>query len=281
MAEHVERATNALVAAIKSLTPTEQPHSAGLRVAWPNEGPHWISRWALEFGRDLRIAAADLDRAEELGAENDAVAHVENALWRVAAGYEKFQDVIALGLGVPALQLTKSKRGIKRFEADRKKNRMRLAELGATHESAETLRSIDEVIFNHRFLELRNQVTHSLAPILEWRSLIWFEVGVVADGGVIGYEGKHLTPAERIQGLDTPPEELFARAVADGREVIALLVTAMERLAGLLSATGQLEPPPVLWQVNETGELFFERDRASEHSREARHKLATGGDNPV
>ena len=75
---------------------------------------------------------------------------------------------------------------------------------GATHEIAETMRSIDEQIFNNRFLELRNQLTHSLAPILEWRSLIWFEVGVISDGGVIGYEGKHLTPAERVQGRSRP-----------------------------------------------------------------------------
>jgi hypothetical protein len=134
---------------------------------------------------------------------------------------------------------------------------------------AQALLEIDEQIGNHRFLELRHQLTHSLAPILAWQSLLWFEVAQIDQkGGVVAYSSRHLTPSERIQG-ETPPDELYARTIADGREVIDLMRRAMLALAELLTVAGKLEPPPVLWRVTQTGEVFFDRAEASRAARAA------------
>lgn len=220
------------------------------------------------LGRDLANADEAIMRAEQLGPSEDGTAEIENALWRVGSAYEKLHNVIALGLGVPALRLTRNKRGIARFESDRKKNRRRLREVGTSHPSANDLLQLDERIANHRFLELRNQMTHRLAPILDWQSLVWFEAGVIKNGGVIDYVGHHLTPAEKLQGA-TPPGQLYPQTVADGREIIDLMGEAIEHLASLLSATQRLEPPPIVWHVIETEKLFFDRQEASCASRDA------------
>jgi hypothetical protein len=157
--------------------------------------------------------------------------------------------------------------GIKRFESDHRANRKRLRELTEQQAAAQTLLDIDEQIANHRFLELRHQLTHSLAPILAWQSLLWFEVAEIDEkGGVIAYSSRHLTPSERIQG-DTPPDQLYARTIADGREVIDLIRRAMLALAELLTVAGKLEPPPLLWRVMQTGEVFFDRAEASRAAR--------------
>lgn len=269
MSEDLDSATSELVDAITSLEPEEEPHTVELRSAWRDLGSTWTAEWARSLGRDLTNASAALDRAEIAGATEDGAAEVENALWRVDAAYEKLHDVIALGLGVPALQLTKTRKGIKRFESDRRANRRRLRKLAERQAVAQTLLDVDEQIGSHRFLELRHQLTHSLAPILAWQSLLWFEVAEIDEkGGVVAYSSHHLTPSEQIQG-GTPPDQLFARTVSDGREVIALMRRAMLALAELLSVTGKLEPPPVLWRVMQTGEVFFDRGEASQAARAA------------
>ena len=165
------------------------------------------------FGRDLRNAETALDRAGSAGATDEGVAEVENALWRVDAAFEKLHDIVALGFGVPALKLTRNKQGIKRFESDRRANRKRLRELAGAHPAAETLLDRDEQIGSHRFLELRHQLTHSLAPILAWQSLLWFEVAQIDEkGNVLDYEARHLTPNERIQDSTSPRAAVSAHA---------------------------------------------------------------------
>src|SRR5947208_817403 len=129
MSEDVGSATSALASSIMNLQPEEDPHTVELRPAWRDLGAAWTVEWAKSLGRDLMNAAAALDRAEAAGATEDGAAEVENALWRVDAAFEKLHDVIALCLGVPAFKLTKNKKGIRRFESDRRANRKRLREL--------------------------------------------------------------------------------------------------------------------------------------------------------
>lgn len=269
MSEDLGSSTSKLVDAITNLEPEEEPRTPELRLAWRDLGATWTVEWARALGRDLTNAAAALDRAETLGATDDGAADIENALWRVDSAYEKLHDVIALGLGVPALQLTKSRKGINRFESDRRANRRRLRELAEKQAVAQVLLTDDEQISKHRFLELRHQLTHSLAPILAWQSLLWFEVAEIDDkGGVVAYSSLHLTSSERLQG-STPPDQLYARTISDGREVMELMRRAILALAELLTVSGKLEPPPVLWRVMQTGELFFDRTEASQAARAA------------
>lgn len=158
-------------ALINALEPGEPPRSHELRTAWRDLGPSWIVNWAVSLGRDVRNAASALDRASELGATDEGAARVENGLWRVDSAYEKLHDVLSLSLGVPALKLNANRKGVKRFESDRKAIRKRLREVAEGYPAAGELLKLDESIANHRFLELRHQLTHSLAPILAWQSM--------------------------------------------------------------------------------------------------------------
>jgi hypothetical protein len=94
------------------------------------------------------------------------------------------------------------------------------------------------------------------------------EVAKSVTGGVVGYSSHHLTPADDLQ-ISIPPDELFDRAVADGREVLDLLTRAVGRLASLLRSRGVLEPPQILWRVMSTGEVFFDRGDAAQAKRDA------------
>lgn len=260
--------TDRLVAAVGALVPGQMPASDGLRSAWSDLGSWWAVKWSESFARDVRLAASDLDAAAASFGE-DGVVHIEHALWRIDAAFEKFHDIAALTIGVAALQLNKNKRGVRRFESDRRANRTRLRELADQHPVAHEILRLDESINNHRALELRHQMTHSLAPILEWQSLVWFEVGEVDDKGhVLGYTASHLTPSKRLQG-ETPGNQLYARAVSDGNEIVALLHEAAERLADLLAGTQELPPPQALWRVMATGEVFLDQGEASSAARDA------------
>lgn len=278
MPDDISSATDRLVDAINDLHPEQEPRTPELRSAWRDLGVTWIVEWARSLGRDLTNAAAALERAEAVGATEEGATEVENALWRVDAAFEKLHDVIALGFGLPALKLNKNKKGIKRFESDRRGNRRRVRELVGQHPVARQLLDLDEQIATHRFLELRHQLTHSLAPILAWQSLLWFEIAEIDEkGGVISYSSHHLTPSDRLQGATTTPDQLYPCTITDGRAIVALLVQAMSVLTALLSAAGKLEPPPVLWRVRQTGEIFFDRSEASRAARQgaamSRHSI--------
>lgn len=259
-----------LVPAIESLDPGLLPHSDGLRHGWRDLGGMWLKRWAEALERDVGLASAALERASAVGASEDGATEVEHALWRVDAAYEKLRDVIALGLGVPSLQLNKDRKGVRRFESDRGDVRKKLRSLTDEHPTAGALLEIDEGLHNHRFRELRHASTHSLAPILSWESLVWFELGEIDErGGVVAYSSHHLTPSESLQGASIPPDQMFSRAVSDGREAVGLLASGIDALAQLLRAVGQLPPPQELWRVRQTGEIFVDREEAATAAREA------------
>jgi hypothetical protein len=239
-AAEIERVATQLVDALLELRidPDNLPQTNELRSTWHDLGAVWAVEWARSLGRDLANAAGALERAKAAGATEDGATELENALWRADALFEKFQDVIALGLGVPALKLSTDQKRIWRFESDRKKNRKRLHELAAERPIAKELLEVDVLIASHRFLKIRHALTHSLAPILGWQSLTRYELAEIDEkGGVLFYVPYHLTPDDEIQGA-TAPEELFPRTLADGREFVALAVRAIEFLSDLLTFVG-------------------------------------------
>lgn len=262
MTDETDTPESDLVGAIDALSPEVPPHSQELRQGWRDLGGMWLKRWAEALERDVRLASAALDRASALGATEHGATEVEHALWRVDAAYEKLRDVIALGLGVPALQLSKDRKGIRRFESDRSEVRKKLRVLEDNLPTAKALLQIDESLHNHRFRELRHAVTHSLAPILMWESLVWFEVGEIDERSVVAYSSHHLTPSEVLQGASNPPDQMFSRAVSDGQDAVAMLEAAIVALAQLLRAVGELPPPQELWRVRQTGEIFVDRQEA-------------------
>jgi hypothetical protein len=202
----------------------------------------------VKLGRDLGLAGEPLDAAAEAGANPDGVAHAEVALWRVSAAREKFHAIVALVFGVPALRLMKGKKGIRRFEPDPRANRAHLRTLSSDHPAADDVVALDEALSRHRFLGLRNQLTHSLAPVLEWRALVWFEVAEVTRGGVMHYAASSLEPAHELQGA-IPRDQFFERTLSDGREAVEMLAAAVQKLAELVESVGVLAPPAVVWRA--------------------------------
>jgi hypothetical protein len=267
--EQVDR----LLDALRGLRADELPNADGLRASWHDLGVTWSLDWARAYGRDLRLAAESLDRAQELGPVDTGEAKIENALWRIDSAYEKLHDLIALGLGVPSLRLRKDRKGILRFESDRRRNRRKLREVNGP--AGTDLLKLDEEVFNHRGLELRHQMTHSLAPIRQWRSLIWFEQAEVDErGGVVSYHGMNLTPASSLQGDTQPGRLLFEQCLRDARELVDLLLRGALLLAEVLRSTAVLPPPPVVYRVKATGEAFFDRHEAAEAARAAASRHA-------
>jgi hypothetical protein len=203
--------SNALVTAIERLDAGQLPMSDGLAIGWPDLGRRWIVLWAVELDRDVRLTGESVAAAPEIGSGPEGVAHLEVALWPLTAGREKLHALIALVFGVDALRVSKNKKRIQRFEPDRHVNRTRLNELAGDHVAATDLLALDEALARHRFLRLRHQLTHSLAPILEWRSLMWFEVAEVKRGGVIDY-GARYSSVVRLHRLTGGRPSLPTRA---------------------------------------------------------------------
>jgi hypothetical protein len=87
-------------------------------------------------------------RRTALGAVDEGEAEVENALWRIHSAYDKLHNVVALSLSVPSLRLRKDRKGVQRFESDRRRNRAALR--GLDSEAASKLLEIDVQIWNHR-----------------------------------------------------------------------------------------------------------------------------------
>jgi hypothetical protein len=78
-------------------------------------------------------------------------------------------------------------------------------------------------------------------------------------GQVIHYEGKHLTPASALQGDVPPGPKLFEQCLDDGRDLVGLVLAAVDQLAQVVNSVGVLPPPQVPWPVLSTGEAYFDR----------------------
>jgi hypothetical protein len=115
LAAELPEAVEHLVRAIRDLRLDELPRAEMLRSSWHDLGAAWTLDWARAFGRDLRLASASLAEAEALGLADEGEAEIENALWRLDSAFEKFHDLSALTLGVPA---TRSEQGPQRGSAD-------------------------------------------------------------------------------------------------------------------------------------------------------------------
>lgn len=245
--------------------PAKPPLSGGLRTAWPDLDRAWIVSWAKELERDMQLISAQLAEARAAAAPDDALVPTENTLWRLAAAREKLHAIIAFVFGVPCVRITRPTRRVPYFRVDERATRARLRALP----QAEASEVLDADATLKGCLLLRHQLSHSLAPIVKARSVAWVEIGYVHDGRVYAYEATHLLPA----GLgtdDLTPESLLERALGQLEKGLGALDSATAKLASLIDAVGELEPPPLIWRAEETGSFYSTREEASEASRASR-----------
>lgn len=265
----IDQTVTVLRAAVMALAydRTRAPRAEQLRTAWPELGRAWIAIWVAELARDLRTVSADIARAEGASDDDTVVESLENAFWRLAAAREKLHAVIGLSLGVPCLEIGEDAKQTIRFRPDERLNRTRLQDLVGSCSAAKTVLDKDATAKSNE--RLRHLVAHSLAPILKAHSLTWWEQAIVREGRVVGAVSHHL-PAEGTHGLaDIGAEALLAQAVKQASASLKALIDASDALATLLREVGELQPPPLVWFVEEVSRSFERRDEAIAASRAA------------
>jgi hypothetical protein len=262
-------AAEALIEAVSELhyDPSNRPASQELRVGWPDLGRAWIRAWAEELGRDMSLISDQLGAARS--SEDAALARtaLENALWRLDSAREKLHTVVALIFGVPSLRIGTDKKQTLSFRADDDETRAKLKELQADHDAAAELLRHDATLKGS--LLLRHQIAHSLAPVVNYVSLTWFQRAIVERGGINHYMSHHLPARGLEQMTDVGDQALFGRSLRIAQSGLRALTAATNALADLTKSAGQLEPPPTIWYVVELSRSFADRAEALDASRRA------------
>lgn len=246
---------------------SKRPASDSLRQGWPDLGRAWIAAWARELSRDLDVLASELDNAKSAATDDDVLTPLENAFWRLGSGREKLHAIIALCFGVPSLVIGKDKKQTLSFRPKIDDTRAALRELRPRTANAGRLIQADGRI--SQSLLLRNQVAHSLAPIINAHSLTWYEAALLENGGVRHYLACHLPTKGLDRMTDIGAQSLRTRAQRLAENGYVALGSASKILAELLDEVGELAPPPIIWKATETNECFGTRDEASRRSRES------------
>ncbi|MCC6224599.1 MAG: hypothetical protein IT201_14040 [Thermoleophilia bacterium] len=210
----------------------------------------------------MRLISDKPTEARATAAPDDALVPTENALWRLAAAREKLHAIIALAFGVPCLRITRPTRRVLFVRVDERATKARLQDI--THPEAREVLGADATLKS--CLLLRHQLSHSLAPIVKAASVAWVEIGHGRNGGVYGYQAIALLP-EGLPNTGLTSETLLQRALGQLEKGLGALDSATAKLASLIDAAGELEPPPVLWRADETGLLYATREEASAASR--------------
>lgn len=256
-----------LTAAIESM-PTGALPPSELSYAWPAIGRQIPIGWLKEIDRALRLARKQLAAAESAGPTDDGRTEVEHAYWRLGSARDQVRMLIALLLDVPCLYVKRRRFVSLKPEWDDVKKALGLLDAQG-HGMAR-----DVVQLHGRLggkLLIRHQQSHSLAPILAAPSLVHFEVGHIrSPGGVYGFRAHQMVPSGALDEKNFAPEILFSRALREGHSAYELLVALIGKLTDLIeSARLQLPLPPIVWQVDETGDLFLDRQAAHAASQAA------------
>ena len=96
MDDDVDGAVETLRAAAMALRydGSKPPHNNELWSAWPDLGRAWVAAWVVELGRDASTIAADLRTARAAKTDDDALAPLENAAWRLGGAREDRKSVV-------------------------------------------------------------------------------------------------------------------------------------------------------------------------------------------
>jgi hypothetical protein len=225
-----------------------------------------LSGWVRELRRDLhRSRRAIADASSAIGEpDDDQIAALEEALWRLAAATEKLDAVIAIAFGATAIELYDARaRGI-RFRPSFDENKLRLREIGS--EEALRLREARARLEGERAFLRRNQLVHSLAPLVDLHDLVCFTLVLHRDGRVIpgGYELRRLGPERWDEGVqELGAEVLFARRLLEAERAYEALLDCIAALVEAMRANGRIRVPQPVFRDEETKTLALEKPAPS------------------
>src|SRR5262249_12961153 len=160
----------------------------------------------------------------------------------------------ALIFGVDSFRIGGDKAQTLRFTPDIEETRAKLKGLAAVHPAAADVLRHDATL--NGSLLLRHQLAHSLAPMIDPVSLTLYEVGVLRRGGAEWYEVRHLPPKGLVQQNALSADALLARSRQQAATGLRALLGAIDAVAVLSIAIGQLEPPRIVWYVVEESRSY-------------------------
>jgi hypothetical protein len=235
-----------------------EPRGGGFGRDWSLFARTCLTRWGTDMERTIERAAEALAEAHAAPLTDNGVDAIERAMWRIVGARDKLRAIVSLALGIPALQ--RAGPGV-RFKPDYRKIDRRLRELGAGgNADALRLKTLFKQIADHPAVSLRNQISHSLAPIPEAAELCWIDVALLDDQNSIrGWDTtKRLFP-ENVLDLDSiAPEALYEFALSAGEEALQLVGEAAETVAALIRVEGAFHQPYAIYR-DVKGKLHLDR----------------------
>lgn len=221
-------------------------------------GMNPLRHWVGDLQRYLDGVERDLGLATRQGLP-DGLDTVDGALWRLGAGRKSLLALCFLTLGVRTLEPGYIHEGGKVVRAPVKKSfqwelhaellAARLAELRAQHPVAGQLNDALVALAEHPAMTLRDEVTHSLAPIQGSPELCLFELwGVDGDTlqapDILGM----VWPRRMKEKPGITREQLWPDALKEIADALQLLVRAVDHLSDLIEAVGVSRQPQRLYQ---------------------------------
>jgi hypothetical protein len=266
MPDKVPLPTIALLKTIESIwsaVPVPADDQMAVAVAALGRGP--LREWAIDLDSRLTEVQQGLNQADQRGLP-EGLPDAENALWRLSAARKSLLALCFLTLGVPTMEpglIHKGGRPVKsaiktsvQWELHADLLDRRLKELSAKQPVAGELNGLLIELAEHDAITLRDEVTHSLAPIKSAPPLCVFVLwGVDGDRLLVPRELKFLWP----RGMNDKPgitaKELWPDALAEIRDALGILLRATEKLTELIQQVGIEREPQRFFQNLDTGEV--------------------------
>jgi hypothetical protein len=237
----------------------ERPRSRQLQGAWGQVGRSVIQGWVTDLGRYLDRTTSALARARRFPLKERGIAALEESLWRLDASREKLHAVLTLTLGVRHLDLTTDPIG---FKVDPKRIGTVLRGMG--HTKATKLDRLGKRLAEHPAINLRNQLSHGVAPLTDVRVRCFFEAVAIRKNS-IGIWRSHVDypPGWRAHG-DIKDTTMWAGAVSASSEALDMLCESVRLLADLLVETSAKLPAPAhVYRDVDSGRLTLHDPRSA------------------
>jgi hypothetical protein len=245
-----------------------------------------LREWAIDLDRRLNEIEQALDEAQSLGLPK-GLPSAENALWRLSAGRKSLQALCCLTLGVATMEpgdiylngrpiKDKVKKSVQ-WNLDGKKLGKKLAEVGGTYPIAAELNALLVDLAEHPAVTLRDEISHSLAPIGGAPTLCLFELwGVEGDALIRPHELKYLWPRRMGEKPGITREELWPHALSAIKDAYGILIDAVGKLSGLIQLTGLHRESQRVYVRVDTGEMTFHDPRGISSTADAKGKRPGG-----
>lgn len=196
----------------------------------------------------------------DLPPDDDQIASLEEALWRISAAAEKIDAIIAILFGPSGIELYDATARSIRFRPSFDDNSLRLREIGTP--ATQRLRETRAKIEGERALLRRHQLIHSLAPLVDLHDLVCYVLVHHRDGRIVpgGYELGRLGPERWNEGIEElRPEVLFGRRLEEANNAHTALLDVLAALAEAIETDAMIRVPQFVYRDASTHTLALER----------------------